>query len=120
VLRHLGAVQLDTISVLARSHELDPYARPRPRTGPVRASGPARRWWRAEPRPDAAADRPRRPVDRALAFGDLFCTERRSLKRVYELAEQSIPADLFGQEPTDAECLRRLVAQAGAALGVAT
>src|SRR4051812_21641616 len=28
VLRHLGAVQLDTISVLARSHELVPYARP--------------------------------------------------------------------------------------------
>ncbi|WP_327729426.1 winged helix DNA-binding domain-containing protein [Streptomyces sp. NBC_00487] len=27
VLRHLGAVQLDTISVLARSHELIPYAR---------------------------------------------------------------------------------------------
>ncbi|MEU8827405.1 crosslink repair DNA glycosylase YcaQ family protein [Streptomyces sp. NPDC048636] len=31
VLRHLGAVQLDTISVLARSHELIPYAR----LGPV-------------------------------------------------------------------------------------
>src|SRR5215218_1603654 len=27
VLRHLGAVQLDTISVLARSHELVPFAR---------------------------------------------------------------------------------------------
>ena len=27
VLRQLGAVQLDTISVLARSHELIPYAR---------------------------------------------------------------------------------------------
>ena len=27
VLRRLGAVQLDTISVLARSHELVPYAR---------------------------------------------------------------------------------------------
>jgi uncharacterized protein len=27
LLRHLGAVQLDTISVLARSHELVPYAR---------------------------------------------------------------------------------------------
>ncbi|HZF88472.1 winged helix-turn-helix domain-containing protein [Streptomyces sp.] len=31
ILRHLGAVQLDTISVLARSHELVPYAR----LGPV-------------------------------------------------------------------------------------
>ncbi|OUC88222.1 winged helix-turn-helix domain-containing protein [Streptomyces swartbergensis] len=27
ILRHLGAIQLDTISVLARSHELVPYAR---------------------------------------------------------------------------------------------
>ncbi|MBV7698986.1 winged helix-turn-helix domain-containing protein [Streptomyces sp. TRM70350] len=27
ILRHLGAIQLDTISVLARSHELIPYAR---------------------------------------------------------------------------------------------
>ena len=27
MVRHLGAVQLDTISVLARSHELVPYAR---------------------------------------------------------------------------------------------
>ena len=43
VLRHLGAVQLDTISVLARSHELVPYARlgavgrrrSRTRTGPA-------------------------------------------------------------------------------------
>ncbi|WP_320778997.1 winged helix-turn-helix domain-containing protein [Streptomyces sp. CRN 30] len=52
VLRHLGAVQLDTISVLARSHELVPYARlgavgrravDGAYWGPVSADGPAAR-----------------------------------------------------------------------------
>ncbi|GAA2157509.1 crosslink repair DNA glycosylase YcaQ family protein [Kitasatospora kazusensis] len=183
VLRHLGAVQLDTISVLARSHELIPYARlgavgrPAVETAywgsgatfeywshaacilPVeewplfafrrrayrgrgnlwghqvspqtyrqvldqlRAEGPststelggAKRtaeWWDWSDTKIA--------VERALAFGDVVCTERRSWKRVYELAEQAVPAELYAQDPTDAQCLRQLVAQAGAALGVAT
>ncbi|MFB7667838.1 winged helix-turn-helix domain-containing protein [Kitasatospora sp. NPDC056138] len=183
VLRHLGAVQLDTISVLARSHELVPYAR----LGAVGRTAVESAYWGAESTFEywshAAcilpveewplfAFRRRRyrerghlwghqvapqtyrhvldklraegpltstelggakktsewwdwsdtkiAVERALAFGDVVCTERRSWKRVYELAEQAVPADLFGQELTDAECLRRLVAQAGAALGVAT
>ncbi len=59
-------------------------------------------------------------VERALAFGDVVCTERRSWKRVYALAEQAVPAELFAAEPDDTECLRTLVAQSGAALGVAT
>jgi len=50
LLRRLGAVQLDTISVLARSHELVPYARlgpigasgSRPPTGPIRRAPRAR------------------------------------------------------------------------------
>ncbi|MDH6126715.1 crosslink repair DNA glycosylase YcaQ family protein [Kitasatospora sp. GP82] len=183
VLRHLGAVQLDTISVLARSHELVPYARlgaigrgtvesaywgtestfeywshaacilpveewplfafrrrrhrdrghlwghqVAPETyrhvldklraeGPLTATelGGAKRtseWWDWSDTKIA--------VERALAFGDVVCTERRSWKRVYELAEQAVPAELFGQELSDAECLRQLVTQAGAALGVAT
>nr|WSX51611.1 winged helix DNA-binding domain-containing protein [Streptomyces sp. NBC_00974] len=41
VLRHLGAVQLDTISVLARSHELVPYAR----LGAVGRSGVEAAYW---------------------------------------------------------------------------
>ncbi|MEU5363208.1 crosslink repair DNA glycosylase YcaQ family protein [Streptomyces sp. NPDC005925] len=41
VLRHLGAVQLDTISVLARSHELVPYAR----LGPVGRESVERAYW---------------------------------------------------------------------------
>ncbi|MER5416012.1 winged helix-turn-helix domain-containing protein [Streptomyces virginiae] len=41
VLRHLGAVQLDTISVLARSHELIPYAR----LGAVGRDAVERAYW---------------------------------------------------------------------------
>ncbi|MFB7594767.1 winged helix-turn-helix domain-containing protein [Streptomyces sp. NPDC056160] len=41
VLRHLGAVQLDTISVLARSHELIPYAR----LGPVDRQSVEQAYW---------------------------------------------------------------------------
>ncbi|MER5642607.1 crosslink repair DNA glycosylase YcaQ family protein [Kitasatospora sp. NPDC002227] len=183
VLRALGAVQLDTISVLARSHELVPYARlgavGRPAVeralwgsgetfeywshaacvlpmgewplfafrrrayrakggvwdhrvsaeayegvlARLRAEGPltstdlggAKRtgeWWDWS---DAKI-----AVERALAFGDVVCTERRSWKRVYDLAERAVPAELYGQEPGDAECARQLIAQAGSALGVAT
>ncbi|MFB7618221.1 winged helix-turn-helix domain-containing protein [Kitasatospora sp. NPDC056181] len=183
VLRHLGAVQLDTISVLARSHELIPYARLgavgrpaveaaywgagasfeywshaacilpieewplfafrrrhyRERThvwgkqvgeatyrsvldqlrteGPLTSTelGGAKKtadWWDWSDTKIA--------VERALAFGDVVCTERRSWKRVYALAEQAVPAGLFDAEPADDECLRTLVAQSGAALGVAT
>ncbi|MGW4818664.1 winged helix-turn-helix domain-containing protein [Streptomyces sp. NPDC004227] len=43
VLRHLGAVQLDTISVLARSHELVPYAR----LGAVGRGTVERSYWTA-------------------------------------------------------------------------
>ncbi|MEV4614062.1 crosslink repair DNA glycosylase YcaQ family protein [Kitasatospora sp. NPDC049258] len=183
LLRHLGAVQLDTISVLARSHELVPYARlgavGRPAVesaywggagtfeywshaacilpieewplfafrrrayrargnlwghqvtpatyrqvlDKLRAEGPltstelggAKRtaeWWDWSDTKIA--------VERALSFGDVVCTERRGWKRVYRLAEQAVPDALFERDPTDAECLRQLVAQAGAALGVAT
>ncbi|MFJ2867409.1 winged helix-turn-helix domain-containing protein [Kitasatospora sp. NPDC087314] len=183
VLRHLGAVQLDTISVLARSHELVPYARlgavgrpaveaaywgagasfeywshaacilpveewplfafrrrryrdrghlwghqVTPETyrhvlDKLRAEGPltstelggakkTAEWWDWSDTKIA--------VERALAFGDVVCTERRSWKRVYALAEQAIPDALFGQDRADRECVRTLVAQAGAALGVAT
>ena len=41
VLSHLGAVQLDTISTLARSHELVPYAR----LGPVGRAAVERAYW---------------------------------------------------------------------------
>ncbi|MFH8370381.1 winged helix-turn-helix domain-containing protein [Streptomyces sp. NPDC018031] len=187
VLRHLGAVQLDTISVLARSHELVPYAR----LGAVGrttvedaywsgtdASGPSgfeywshaacvlpieewphfafrRRAYRARPQwyhelADGAYDaviaqlRDRGPltatelggaknggpwwdwseakvaVERALMHGEVVCTQRRSWKRVYDLAERAVPQALLHDDLDDAECLRRLVRLAGRSLGVAT
>src|SRR5689334_13434972 len=49
VLRHLGAVQLDTISVLARSHELIPYAR----LGAVGRKAVEQAYWTPAPSADA-------------------------------------------------------------------
>ncbi|MDX3588139.1 DNA glycosylase AlkZ-like family protein, partial [Streptomyces europaeiscabiei] len=53
VLRHLGAVQLDTISVLARSHELIPYAR----LGAVGRTTVDNAYWTTAP-PGAPSARP--------------------------------------------------------------
>ncbi len=184
VLRHLGAVQLDTISVLARSHELIPYARlgavGRPaveeaywtenhafeywshaacilpieewphfafRRRARRARG--HRWHvMADADRSCAAVRDRLKADGPLTStelggaknggpwwdwsetkiavewlldtGEVVCTERRGWKRVYDLAERAVPDALLHDDIDDAECMRRLVAQAGAAMGVAT
>ncbi|MEU3097766.1 crosslink repair DNA glycosylase YcaQ family protein [Streptomyces sp. NPDC006967] len=186
VLRHLGAVQLDTISVLARSHELIPYARLgavgrrtveeaywRRESEPPRAFEywshaacvlPIEEWphfafrrraYRARPHwnhelPDGTYDqvikqlRAEGPltatelgsakrtsewwdwsgtkvaVERALMYGEVVCVERRGWKRVYDLAERAVPAELLHDELDDAECLRRLVRLAGQSLGVGT
>ncbi|MEU6814736.1 crosslink repair DNA glycosylase YcaQ family protein [Streptomyces sp. NPDC046860] len=187
VLRALGAVQLDTISVLARSHELIPYARlgavgrrsvesaywSTPDSGAPHAFEywshaacvlPVEEWphfafrrraYRDRPHwnhqlPDGAYDqvikqlRTEGPltatelggakrtsdwwdwsgtkvaVERALMYGEVVCVERRSWKRVYDLAERAIPAELLHDDLDDAECLRRLVRLAGEALGVGT
>ncbi|MGW0737748.1 winged helix-turn-helix domain-containing protein [Streptomyces sp. NPDC002851] len=191
VLRHLGAVQLDTISVLARSHELIPYARlgavgrgtveeaywtptsngapkapphafeywshaacilpieewphfafrrrayrTRPHWGhelsepayeqvikQLRTEGPLTatelggaknkgEWWDWSESKVA--------VERALMYGEVVCTERRSWKRVYDLAERAVPDELLHDDLDDRECLRRLVRLAGEALGVGT
>ncbi|EST22314.1 hypothetical protein N566_26710 [Streptomycetaceae bacterium MP113-05] len=184
VLGRLGAVQLDTISVLARSHELVPYAR----LGAVgrqqvedaywtgghsfeywshaacilpveewphfafrrrarRAKG--HRWHRLEDKEaSCAAVRDRLKVDGPLTTtdlgggknggewfdwsetkiavewlldtGEVVCTERRGWKRVYDLAERAVPDPLLHDDLDDTECVRRLVAQAGAAMGVTT
>lgn len=184
VLRHLGAVQLDTISVLARSHELVPYAR----LGAVGRDAvekaywsdghsfeywshaacilPVEEWphfafrrrarrakghrWHLLADRDAAcavvrdrlkADGPltttelgggknggewfdwsetKIAVEWLLDTGEVVCTERRAWKRVYDLAERAIPDALLHDDIDDIECIRRLVAQAGAAMGVAT
>ncbi|MFD6764042.1 winged helix-turn-helix domain-containing protein [Streptomyces roseolus] len=182
VLRHLGQVQLDTISVLARSHELIPYARLGAvgRTAVEEAywsDGHAFEYWshaacilpveewplfafrrrayRARPQwyhdlPEGAytkvvdqlrSEGPRTAtelggaknkgewwdwsdtkiaVERALMFGEVVVTERRGWKRVYDLAERAIPEPLRHDDLDDTECVRRLVRQAGEALGVGT
>jgi hypothetical protein len=181
MLRRLGAVQLDTISVLARSHELVAYARlgavARSRVERAYWGGDAfeywshaacvlpvaewpmfafrRRWFRARGQrwhkvgqetcdQVLAALRANGPmtvtelggarrggewwdwsdvkiaVEWLLDIGEVICTERRAWKRVYDLPERALPAGVVADDPDDATCLRRLVGQAGRALGVAT
>ncbi|MFI1973032.1 cytoplasmic protein [Streptomyces cinnamoneus] len=184
VLRRLGAVQLDTISVLARSHELVPYARlgaiGRDAVESAYWSGdrafeywshaacllPVEEWplfafrrrafqarghrWHvmADAERSCAAVRDRLKADGPLTAtelggaknggewydwsetkiavewlldtGEVVCTRRRGWKRVYDLAERAVPDELFHDDLDDATCTRRLVAQAGAAMGVAT
>ncbi|MFI9206357.1 winged helix-turn-helix domain-containing protein [Streptomyces sp. NPDC053048] len=184
VLRRLGAVQLDTISVLARSHELVPYAR----LGAVGRDAVESAYWSGEhafeywshaacilpieewplfafrrramkarghrwhvmkdSERSCAAVRARLEADGPLTAGalggaknggewwdwsetkiavewlldtgEVVCTRRRGWKRVYDLAERAVPEALFHDGLDDAECVRRLVAQAGTAMGVAT
>jgi len=181
-LRRLGAVQLDTISVLARSHELVAYAR----LGAVGRSSVERAYWNgtaafeywshaacvlpiedwplyafrrrayierghhwhstpAEAAKDVLARlRAEGPLtvtglggakkggewfDRTdhkiaaeflLATGEVVCTRRTGWRRVYDLAERAIPADLRASDLSDSECITTLVGRAGRFLGVAT
>ncbi|MFF4869926.1 winged helix-turn-helix domain-containing protein [Streptomyces sp. NPDC090109] len=182
VLRSLGQVQLDTISVLARSHELIPYARlgavGRTTVEDAYWTGthafeywshaacvlPVEEWplfafrrrayrgrphWGHELSPGAydkvisqlRDEGPRTAtelggaknkgewwdwsdskiaVERALMHGEVVVVERRGWKRVYDLAERAIPGALLHDDLDDTECVRRLVRQAGEALGVGT
>jgi uncharacterized protein len=184
LLRHLGAVQLDTISVLARSHELVAYAR----LGPVGREAVEAAYWSAPPArafeywshaacvlpveewpwfafrrrafrergirwhevPDGASERVlaqlradgplttkelggarkgdewwewsdvKIAVEWLLDIGEAVVSERRGWRRVYDLPERVLPGDVLSAEPSDEECLRRLVRLAGESLGVAT
>jgi uncharacterized protein len=184
MVRRVGAVQLDTISVLARSHELVVYAR----LGPVGRHRIERAYW--HPRRPAAFeywahaacvlpleewpyyafrrrsfrsrglrwhDVPEQACREVLArlraegpltatqlggakgggpwwdwsdvkiavewlldIGEVVCARRSGWRRVYDLPERVIPADLADMEPSDQECVTHLVAVAARALGVAT
>ncbi|HEX5191033.1 MAG TPA: crosslink repair DNA glycosylase YcaQ family protein [Streptosporangiaceae bacterium] len=182
MLRRVGAVQLDTISVLARSHELVAYAR----LGAVSRSAIERAYW--HPRTATAFEywshaacvlpieewpyyafrrrafiaRGRRwhdnhasvceevlakirsegpltttdlggaknggpwwdwsetkiAVEWLLDMGQVICARRIGWRRVYDLPERVLPADLLNADPTDAECLIHLTGVAARALGV--
>jgi uncharacterized protein len=184
LLRRLGAVQLDTISVLARSHELVAYARlgavSRRRIEmaywhPHRPAAfeywshaacvlPIEEWPYYEFRRRAFAERGLRwhqshpeVCDRVLAriraegpltatelggaknggpwwdwsdtkiavewlldTGRVICVRRTGWRRVYDLPDRVLPANLLGQDLSNSECLTRLAAVAGRALGVVT
>ncbi len=184
VLRRVSAVQLDTISVLARSHELVAYARLGPvgRTAVEQAYWPAKKpatfeYWAHAACILPIADWPyyawrRRAItargqrwhkvseeaceqvlgrlrdegpltatqlggakaggpwwdwsevkiaaEWLLDTGRAVCVRRTGWRRIYDLPERVIPADLLGLEPTDDECLSHLVGTVSRALGVAT
>jgi uncharacterized protein len=182
MLRRVGAVQLDTISVLARSHELVAYAR----LGPVSRQQIERSYWHPR-RPTAfeywshAAcilpieewpyydfrrrefverghrwhqshpDVCRQVLDRIrtegpltstdlggarkggpwwdwsdtkiavewlLDTGAVVCVRRVGWRRVYDLPERVVPAELLGRQLTDEECLTHLTEVAVRSLGV--
>ena len=181
LLASLRAVQLDTISVLARSHELVAYARlgavGRPKVdtaywggdafeywahaacimplsqwplfafrrrhflrrakhwgehsaaaakavlNEVRAQGPmtatdlggakkAAGWWGWSEVKSAA--------EFLLASGQLTCTHRVGWRRVYDLPERAIPADVLHDDLDDDQCKLALIRLAASSLGVAT
>jgi uncharacterized protein len=184
VLRRVSAVQLDTISVLARSHELVAYAR----LGPVGRTVVEEAYWSARKpatfeywahaacilpiadwpyyawRRRAIAARGQRwhkvseeaceqvlgrlhdegpltatqlggakaggpwwdwsevkiAAEWLIDTGRAVCVRRAGWRRIYDLPERVIPADLLELEPTDDECLIHLVGTVSRALGVAT
>jgi uncharacterized protein YcaQ len=186
MLHALGAVQLDTISVLARTHLLVAWSR----LGPIASDKveaaywspaaptsfeywahaaciiPIERWPTFEFRRRAARLRKRRwhrleDPDRAIELvrsrlvsdgpllasdlggttrggpwwdwteakiavenlidtGEVVCVARRGWRRVYDLAERAIPAELLEVELSDYDCRLALVREAARSLGVAT
>ncbi len=184
MIRRIGAVQLDTISVLARSHELVAYARLGPvgRTriereywGPRHPSAfeywshaacvlPIEEWpyyafrrrsfrarglrWHEVPERTCKevlarlrADGPltatqlggakaggpwwdwsevKIAVEWLLDIGDVVCARRIGWRRVYDLPERVIPAELARSDPSDEQCVSHLAAVAARALGVVT
>lgn len=184
MLRRLGAVQLDTISVLARSHELVAYARlgaigrERVERAYWNTRRPAAfeywshaacvlpieewpyyafrrqwfaqrglRWHQSHPAvcetvlarlraegPLTATDlggaknggpwwdwsETKIAVEWLLDTGDVICVRRTGWRRVYDLPDRVLPAELLASQPTYEQCVIHLAAVAGQALGVVT
>jgi uncharacterized protein len=181
MVRWLGAVQLDTISVLARSHELVAYARlgaiGRPKIEAAYWSGGAFEYWahaacimpmahwplfafrrrfylaRAKHWGEHSAPVAKSVLDRVraegpmtatdlggakktttwwgwsevksaaeflLASGQLTSTKRVGWRRVYDLPERAVPAELLHDDLSDDECQVTLIRQAAGCLGAAT
>jgi len=181
LVRSLGAVQLDTLSVLARSHELVAYARlgaiGRAKIEAAYWSGGAFEYWahaasilpmsqwplfafrrrfylararhwgeHSAPAAKAVLDRVRTEgpmtatdlggakktttwwgwsevksaAEFLLASGQLTSTKRVGWRRVYDLPERAVPADLLHDDLTDDECMLGLIERAAGCLGVAT
>lgn len=60
-------------------------------------------------------------VEWLLDLGEVVCVRRTGWRRVYDLPARALPAGVLAADSLDDdECVRRLVAHAGAALGVAT
>jgi uncharacterized protein YcaQ len=181
MLASLRAVQLDTISVLARSHELVAYARlgavGRPKVDTAYWDGDAFEYWahaacvmpisqwplfafrrrhyqrrakhwgqhsaavaktvlkqvRAEG-PLTATDlggakkttewwgwsEVKSAAEFLLASGQLACTRRVGWRRVYDLPERAVPADVLHDDLGDDQCQVALIELAAGCLGVAT
>jgi len=101
---------------LARVRDLGPVSFGRAETavaagdlGGARQGGP---WWDWSPIKVA--------VEQLLAEGEVVCVTRQGWRRVYDLAERAIPAELLVQDWSDEECAAALCGAACRALGVAS
>jgi uncharacterized protein len=59
-------------------------------------------------------------VEWLLDTGEVICARRSGWRRVYDLPERVLPAELLNADPSDAECLIHMAAVTARALGVAT
>jgi uncharacterized protein len=181
MLRHLGAVQLDTISVLARSHELVAYAR----FGAIGRTNVEDAYWRTggsfeywshaacilpveswplfafrrryyeqrgirwhdvthsaiQPVLDRLADGPlstsdiggakkggewwdwsesKIAIEWLLDIGTVVVARREGWRRIYDLAERCVPAELLATELDDRECVHGLIRDSARTVGVGT
>ena len=59
-------------------------------------------------------------IEWLLDTGQVICARRTGWRRVYDLPERVLPPELLDADPSDAECVTHLAAEAARALGVVT